>query len=224
MFIIPSVLGVVSGQGESGYTIYLYILGMLQKDLIYLYGQWWRMLASAFLHGNAIHLLVNMLALFQLGQVVYTYYGGKLLTSFYVLCGLAGSLASIWFLGDAPAVGASGAVFGLLGVLIAGSLRKSRYGLDLPFDTTQLIPLAVYSLIIGLNPTFAINNWAHLGGLICGFSLGWLIPHQLMTIRPRTTRIMENGLYIFSVGLLVITGAYMMLSFVGWLSGTMMPF
>lgn len=138
-------------------------------------GQQWRLFTSVFLHAGLTHLLFNAYALFILGRDVEAFYGHKWFLAIYLVAGLAGSVA--WYiLGDeVPSVGASGAIFGLIGAEAAFYVRNRRlFG---QFGRQRLGNLAV---LIGINLVFGftipnINNIAHLGGLVAGFLLGYLL-------------------------------------------------
>ncbi|TGE23106.1 rhomboid family intramembrane serine protease [Hymenobacter metallicola] len=142
-----------------------------------LHGQPWRLLTSCFLHGGLAHLLLNSLALLFLGRLTESLVGPGRLLLLYLLCGVGGSLASLWWhAAGVNSVGASGAIFGLYGLLLALAVtgavplsRQQRYGL------LWLILLLVPSqLEAGLRGTGTTDNAAHLGGLLTGLLLGLL--------------------------------------------------
>jgi membrane associated rhomboid family serine protease len=86
-------------------------------------GEWWRLLTSSFVHGNLLHLAMNMFALWQAGQLVERIFGSARFAGLYLLAGIGGSLGSLgWgLLSQHPvnSVGASGAIFGIIGGLLA---------------------------------------------------------------------------------------------------------
>ncbi|MCB2407648.1 rhomboid family intramembrane serine protease [Hymenobacter lucidus] len=142
-----------------------------------LHGQPWRLLTSCFLHGGLAHLLLNSLALLFLGRLTESLIGPGRLLLVYLLSGVGGSLLSLWW--HAPgvnSVGASGAIFGLYGLLLALAVtgavplsRQQRFGLF------WLILLLVPSqLQAGLQGTGSTDNAAHIGGLLAGSFLGLL--------------------------------------------------
>jgi membrane associated rhomboid family serine protease len=138
-------------------------------------GEYWRLLTVTLVHGNLLHLGFNMYALWLAGPIVERFYGALAYLLIYLLCAAAGSVASFVFGGDVPSVGASGAVFGLFGVLIAASRahdpavdRRTRAILG------QLAPLVLLNLAFGFF-TDTIDNAAHIGGLLAGFWLGALM-------------------------------------------------
>lgn len=143
------------------------------------HGQWWRLVTSMFLHGGFVHLLLNGWALFQLAALFEIWLGSGKLLLVYFVSGIAGSLASDLFTRDAS-VGASGAIFGLLGALI-GFLLRQRGALTPQAKSllTQLVGWAVINVFFGFS-TPGIDNAAHLGGCAAGFLLGLVVrerPH-----------------------------------------------
>ena len=137
-------------------------------------GEAWRLLSSVFLHSGAVHLGFNMISLYFLGSFVEVAFGRARFLALYLLSGLAGGLAYLYFGGfNAPAVGASGAIFGLLGGVLGYALRRGTFSWQNPLIRQLLILLAL-NLYIGFSiPN--ISNTAHLGGLAGGFAFGWLI-------------------------------------------------
>ena len=82
-------------------------------------GEYWRLFTVTLLHGSLLHLFFNMYALYLAGPIVERWYGSVRFLLFYLACAAAGSVSSFVFGGDVPSVGASGAIFGLFGVLLA---------------------------------------------------------------------------------------------------------
>jgi len=151
-------------------------LGGLQKDLVQ-DGEWWRLISSMFLHASFIHILFNGLALYQLGGMTQRLIGPARMLVIYFLGGIAGGLLTI-YLGNSEAVsiGASGAIFALLGGLIGYLFRhRLAYG---PAGRAQLNSLlfnVVLNFVI-LSFIPQVNSLAHLGGLVGGAVLGYLLP------------------------------------------------
>lgn len=140
-------------------------------------GQYWRLLTSMFLHGGFLHLLLNAWALYQLGTLFESLLGSSRMIGTYFLSGIAGSVASIVWTQE-PSVGASGAIFGLLGALIAFLLRR-REALSPAGKSilSQLVMWAGINLFFGFQMP-GIDNAGHLGGLAAGFLLGLLLREQ----------------------------------------------
>ncbi len=149
-------------------------------------GEVWRLLSAVFLHGSLDHLVGNLLMLYVLGMACEHGFGGPQFLALYVGAGLTGALLSLT--GDQPSVGASGAIFGLAGALIVLfvrfrdrlHLRDRRIGIVLAF-------WALYQLGLGLlNP--AVDNRAHLGGLLGGALLGFVLRPAVLEGRESVRR------------------------------------
>jgi rhomboid protease GluP len=137
-------------------------------------GEWWRLLSSVFLHSGVAHLGFNMLSLYFLGSFTEEAFGRGRFFALYLLSGVAGGLAYLYFGAfNQPAVGASGAIFGLLGGVLGYALRRGTFSWQNPLIRQLLILLAL-NLYLGFSiPN--ISNTAHLGGLAGGFAFGWLM-------------------------------------------------
>ncbi len=173
------------------------------KTSLVLSGQWYRLLTATFVHIGLIHLATNMWCLWNLGLLGEPLLGAYGLAATYVLTGVAGNLLSMFVnivLGDdSVGAGASGAVFGIAGILI---VLLSNKRLPVPWPELQrlrrsVIQFAVLNLIIGGATVFTniirIDNSAHVGGFLSGLALGVpLVPRmtagrELYLSRQRTT-------------------------------------
>ena len=166
-------------------NIMIFIYGLIygrQDQLVGLFGnnylfvkngEFYRLFTSMFLHADFIHLLCNMYALWLLGPIVERYYGRLKYAFIYLASGLLGSLFSCVFMSsNALSIGASGAIFGLLGSLayftyyyratLQGMLRE------------QIIPVIVINLVLGLFIS-SIDIFAHVGGLVAGLLSAMMI-------------------------------------------------
>jgi membrane associated rhomboid family serine protease len=151
-------------------------LGADQRDLV-LAGQWWRPLTSMFLHGGFVHVLLNAWALYQLGSLFEILLGSRSLLSVFLVTGLAGSCASLMW-SNHVSVGASGAIFGLMGALISFLFRRRE--MLTPFAKSllgQLVLWAGINVVFGLS-TPQIDNAAHFGGCAAGLLLGLLLKQR----------------------------------------------
>ncbi len=167
-------LGEVFGPKFRGEPL-LVVLGASWAEPV-LAGQVWRLATAMFLHAGVLHLLVNAWALYQLGALVEIVLGTARLAAIYFVSGLAGSLASVaWDLvsgSSVPSVGASGAIFGLLGALIAFLLRhRDRLRPEARSLLVQLVFWAALNIVFGFTMPM-IDNAAHLGGFAAGFAFG----------------------------------------------------
>jgi membrane associated rhomboid family serine protease len=144
-------------------------------------GQWWRMVASTFLHFGLIHLFFNMFVLFNIGLFIESLAGRSLFVAVYLVCGLGGSAASLAWHPSTVSAGASGAIFGLYGALLGYLLRHRG---SIPAESLTSLRKGAftfigYNLLYGLRP--GVDMAAHLGGLATGFVLG------LFLIQPPST-------------------------------------
>lgn len=142
-------------------------------------GQWWRFLTAMFLHANFAHILFNGYALYILGQDMERLYGHGRYVSLYLITGLFGGLASFLMRGPEEfSVGASGAIFGILGMNLAFFAfyrnKLGKFGRERLNRTLQLVGI---NLVIGFL-IVSVNNLAHIGGLMSGFLLGYLLVPQ----------------------------------------------
>jgi membrane associated rhomboid family serine protease len=136
-------------------------------------GEVWRLLTAIFLHANPLHLILNLYGLYVLGPALETAVGTTRFLLIYFLSGIFGYVVSLVFLHPlAATLGASGAIFGLMGALIGNEMRFGRHPLEfLEQDYGRsLVSYAVLNLVLGLLFP-GINNAAHLGGFLCGLLL-----------------------------------------------------
>jgi rhomboid protease GluP len=170
-------------------------------------GEWFRLITPIFIHAGFLHLLLNSYALWVVGMQVEKLYGSARFLLIYLLSGVGGVAGSYFgqeFLRkspDAPSVGASGAIFGLFGVL---AVFGFRYRSELPpairrAMTAGVLPVIVLNLFIGFSIPF-IDNSAHIGGLLTGAALALIIPY----IAPGREKVSKTGLLIITACLAVI--------------------
>lgn len=167
LFAVQFLMGVNSIAVDYG----MWPVGIALQD------QWWRLLTSAFLHGSFLHIAFNMYVLFFLGPTLERILGHTRFLILYLLAALGGSVASYWFSEiDTVSVGASGAIFGLMGALIVAG-RRLRY------DITQVVILLGINVVIGfISPSV---DWrAHFGGLVAG-----AIVAAIMVFPPKRVRL-----------------------------------
>jgi rhomboid protease GluP len=148
--------------------------------------QAWRLVSYGALHGGALHLFMNGLALVGLGRMTEAVFGGARFLLILLLSVLAGGCLSQW--GGVPvSVGVSGGVFGLMGALVAYG-RWHRAALPPPLRELfgrRLYPWVALNLLLGLPMAGIVDNYAHIGGLCAGAALGpWLADHILDNRRP----------------------------------------
>ncbi|XP_031379906.1 RHOMBOID-like protein 10, chloroplastic isoform X2 [Punica granatum] len=136
-------------------------------------GQIWRLVTSSFLHANAVHLMINCYSLNSVGPSVETISGPRRFLTVYFTSAIASSAMSYWF-SRGPAVGASGAIFGLVGSLAMFTLRHRRLIVGAEEDLKRISNVIILNMVIGLLSR-DIDNWGHLGGLLGGVVASWLI-------------------------------------------------
>lgn len=152
-------------------------------------GQYWRLISPIFLHGNWLHLLVNCYSLFVVGNIVERIFGHTKYGMVYFVAGLYGSIASFIFSSN-PAVGASGAIFGLLGALV-------YYGVERPKIFKKYFGYNVWvTILLNIAIGFSmagIDNFAHLGGLGGGF-----LSAYALKVNNEKTKLRERlALFVF---------------------------
>jgi len=138
-------------------------------------GQYWRLFTAGFLHGGFLHIALNMWCLWSLGRLSERLFGKWQTFAIYMVTGVGGALLSIAYKSDRAELGASGAIFGLVGAVMAGV----KFG-DLNISTGEkraifgsVVSFAVLSFILGMSNTFGnIDNMCHLGGFITGLLIG----------------------------------------------------
>ncbi len=142
-------------------------------------GQVWRLLTPVFIHIGYIHLAFNCYALWIVGQQVERLYGSARFVTFYAAMGIAGVLGSYLYNPGAVSAGASGAIFGLFGVLLMFGVRNRRRvpGWLARAIGRGVLPVIVLNLMIGLAIP-VVDNGAHVAGLISGIILGGLFRFQ----------------------------------------------
>ena len=205
----------------------LLLFGSSAPDLILAHGQWWRLLTANFVHVTPLHLLLNMWCLWNLGLFGEPLLGRPGLVAVYCLTGVAGMLQSFAFsvLSGQWSItaGASGAVFGLAGILIV-LLSNRRLALpwaELRSLRRQVIFFAAANLVLGMAPGFLpalspqhlhllhlgpdtlarVDNSAHVGGFLSGLALGLpLFPRMTSGRSSYRTR----QLLVFTMGALVL--------------------
>ncbi|MBP9758352.1 rhomboid family intramembrane serine protease [Candidatus Dojkabacteria bacterium] len=134
--------------------------------------QWWRLITAIFLQLDWWHILFNMIALYSTGRFLENFYSSKKVLVVYVLTGVSGSLLSLL---DTNAItfGASGAVFGLIGLIVGNLLRKNTYSPGLPIKMSSLYPSLVWLVLsFGIG---GISFLGHLGGFLSGILIGLIL-------------------------------------------------
>ena len=153
-------------------------------------GEYYRLITGMFLHGGIFHILFNMYALYVIGSQLESFLGKIKYIIIYLLSGISGGLLSMILSGSSVfSIGASGAIFGLMGSLLYFGLQYRVYLGN--FVRTQLVPLLVFNLILGaVSP--GIDNFGHIGGLI-----GGILTTKALGINGKTSKFNDiNGIII----------------------------
>ncbi len=135
------------------------------------HGDWWRLVTSMFLHANFWHIAVNMYSLYFVGTILEQVIGRWRFVLLYLASGIAGSAGALVWSPNTPTVGASGAIFGVLGALFVLERRGTIA------SGGQIAGLIVLNLVITFAFSSYISAGGHVGGLIGGVVLMWLLLH-----------------------------------------------
>jgi len=163
-------------------------------------GEWWRLFTSSFLHGGLLHLGMNSWALIQLGPAVERSLGSARFAALYLIAELASSLA-VCLIYDPrmPVVGGSGAIFGILGGIVALQMRQGQHALSfLDFEGPRrlLVTILIYLLLGAFIPF--VSNTGHVGGLLGGFlgAFVFLLPPRQPSRTLRAWRWAIGALFV----------------------------
>jgi rhomboid protease GluP len=189
-----SAMGGISGE---------VLLRLGAKSPYILIGQWWRLVTAVFLHAGLLHIGFNLWCLFDLGPEVESLFSTPKFVVFYLVAGVAGFVLSLWWSPLGMSVGASGAILGLIGILIGASFHHGHLGKEY---RGQLWRWVIYIFIFGL--FFAVDNAAHFGGLVTGALLGYLVPEG--EAETRASQNLWNTLAVLSV--VIIAGSFALMA------------
>jgi len=197
---------VMESRGGSESRAVLLRFGASHAPSVLRAGEWWRLLSAVFLHIGAQHLIANMATLLVFGPWVLRAWGPGRFYFIYLLTGVAGNAASLALAPSASVkAGASGAILGLLGALAGLRIRRLHQpGPPSRFKTWHVVAmvLAFYGFVVGVGPA---DHLAHLGGLICGAILAFVLPTRGQ-LRPGADRALDLTLGIASVALALAAG------------------
>jgi rhomboid protease GluP len=209
MFVV-SWMGTIKGGGGGGFSILwgmsgesLYRLGASDPFAVRIQHEWFRLVTAMFLHGGLLHIGFNMMVLLDIGPIVEELYGSARYLFVYVVTGVAGFALSVF---HNPAVGASGALMGLIGAMIA--VTTKRGGIGMKELRSRLISWVVSIFAIGFLMGGRIDNWGHFGGLVTGFLLGKMLADRQPLNGKEKTEAYALG---WAAGLLVVACFVMMI-------------
>ncbi|XP_028797439.1 RHOMBOID-like protein 3 isoform X2 [Neltuma alba] len=148
-------------------------MGALQWDKVVNHHQGWRLFTCIWLHAGVIHLVANMLSLVFIGIRLEQQFGFLRIGVIYLISGFGGSVLSSLFIRNNISVGASGALFGLLGAMLSELLTNWTIYTNKAAALLTLLVIVVINLAIGILPH--VDNFAHIGGFLTGFLLGFIL-------------------------------------------------
>lgn len=168
-----SHVSILSFKGPTNYAI-LRLGANLPLPVIITYHQYWRWVTAMFLHGGLLHIGFNMWALYDLGPMIEALYGRAKFLLLYTLTGVFGYMVSSAM--GRFSIGASGALFGLIGVLIAYGYRN-RHTMAGQQLKSMAVRWAFYALALAFMLP-GVDNSAHIGGLLAGIVFGYIVPDE----------------------------------------------
>ncbi|HOJ87601.1 MAG TPA: rhomboid family intramembrane serine protease [Pseudothermotoga sp.] len=184
---------------------YLYIRFGAQYGPLVSNGEWYRVITAIFVHGGLLHLLFNSYALFYFGNIVESIYGVEKFVFIYLLTGVVGNLATQFLYYRAISVGASGSIFGLVGVLFALGFRRDTPFFMRQFTGYTLLPMIIFNIVYGFIPGSGINNAAHIGGFVTGMALGYIMtPRPAYSFWKKSITIVWKTVALLCAGLVVL--------------------
>jgi len=183
--------GVIAGRGlgtliNPDLDLLLYA-GAQQWPRVFAYGEWWRCLSYAFTHGGLLHLAFNMVALYQVGLLLEREAGQATLLVVYVFSALTATLAGYLWHPEVVVVGASGALFGLIGFAVVFYRRLADPASQ--YKSRFMLQWAIFAFLFGL--AVHADNAGHLGGALGGALVALLIPPAWM-FRPRPPALLRG--------------------------------
>jgi len=197
VFFAAELMGTIQSGQFGGFSILwgmngetLYRLGACFGPSIYQRHDWYRLITAMFLHGGLIHIGFNMMVLMDIGPIVEEVYGSARYFFLYVVMGAASFVVSS--LAGHFSLGASGAILGLVGLMIAITTRRG--GTYMRELRSRLISWVVTIFAMGLLFSgMRTDNWAHAGGLAAGFLLGKMFADRQPLNGPEKTRAYALG-------------------------------
>jgi len=171
-------------------------------------GQWWRLVTAIFLHAGLLHVGFNLWCIFDLGPEVEALFSTPKFIVLYLTTGVVGFLLSLWWSPFGLSVGASGAILGLIGILIGVSFHHGHLGKAYRGQLWRwVIYIFVFGLLSGLFG-FGLDNAAHAGGLVSGLLLGYFVPEG--EPQTRASENFWNTLAVLSV--IIIAGSFALMA------------
>ncbi len=200
-------------------TTVLITYGAKDNALI-IHGQYWRFITPVFLHLNTLHVGLNMFNFLLLGIFLERLVGHLRLLLLYIVCGMVSVITSFYFAPHEISVGASGAIFGLVGaysIFVLVHRRAFRFG--------GVFAILWLIIVIGANLSVGffvpdVDNYAHIGGLVSGCLLGWGFTPLYRESPTRQVVDMHSLIYRWPLALLTILGTLLLAMIALYLNGT----
>lgn len=187
--VFVAMLAMSGGESFFSPTVWFLLQWGANCGAYTLHGEYWRLISAAFLHSGIMHIGMNMLVLWDVGPVVEKIYGSKRFLILYFFAALTASLNTLFWNPGTVSVGASGAVFGVFGALLAFyQTHRSSIPAEVIKDKSRLVAAVIgYNIIYGImQPN--IDNAGHLGGVVGGFIIGAILsPKEPLQRRIRLT-------------------------------------
>ena len=174
------------------------VLGAKFGPYIFQDHEYWRLVTAGFLHGGWLHILMNSWVLYDLGAQVEQVYGTPRFLVLYFVGTVGGFYMSAMINPLVPSLGSSAGIMGLIGAMIAfGVANRSSVGRAIRNFYGRWV---VYIIAFGLIPGFAVDNWAHIGGLAAGFAVGYVAGTPVRSSAAR-----EGGWRVLAAGCILLT-------------------
>jgi rhomboid protease GluP len=177
----------------------LFLLGATGTIPVFQFHRFWTLISASFLHGSILHILFNMMALYQLGPFILREFGFYRFMNIYIITGIAGFVVSLLF-GVPFTIGASASLCGLIGaVLYYGKSRGGYYGQAIYKQAMGwVIGLIVFGVLVS-----GINNWAHGGGLLSGILLAFLLGYNDQKQENAWHKLLAYACILVTAGVLI---------------------
>jgi membrane associated rhomboid family serine protease len=178
----------------------LFVAGLVKQAVIERH-EYWRFLTSAFLHGGLLHIYFNSQALYGFASLIEGFSNSARLAIVFLLSIVGGAIMSTVFLPEGISVGASGGIMGLVGYLAIYGFRRKHH---LPPNFLRNIIINILFVIaFGLVAYKIIDNFAHIGGFIVGFTYGLLTIPRNLSDDPRRVSPITEAMGMIAMGILV---------------------
>ncbi|CAL0305540.1 unnamed protein product [Lupinus luteus] len=168
-------------------------MGALRRAFLTKYHQTWRLFTFPFLHAGLFHLLINLCSVIYVGIHLEQEFGSLRIGIIYTLSAFMGALVAALFVQSTPAVGSSGALYGLLGTLLSELIWNREFRINKVSEKVSLVLIFVCNFILGFLPY--VDNFSSIGGFMSGFLLGsvLILSPQLPQVAPSKGGLIDYG-------------------------------